>query len=63
MSAGVRLDDTTITNLKHELKEWEKLFAGSNGGRKPGRADIKRDAIVGMIVEGLDTQKDADDWL
>ena len=53
MSADVKADDTKITNLKHELKEWEKLFTASNG-RKAGRADIKRDAIIGMAWVGSD---------
>jgi hypothetical protein len=51
MSADVGPDGTKIVYLKHELKEWEKLFAADNGGRKPGRDDIKRDATIGMLLE------------
>ncbi|KAI4290616.1 MAG: hypothetical protein L6R35_000114 [Caloplaca aegaea] len=29
-------------NLRLELKEWEKIFAAGNGGRKAGREDIKQ---------------------
>ncbi|KAI9824368.1 MAG: hypothetical protein M1819_000873 [Sarea resinae] len=37
--------DLASTNLRHELKEWEKLFADRHG-RKPGRDDIKKDATI-----------------
>jgi hypothetical protein len=50
MSADVGPDGTKIADLKHELKEWEKLFAADNGGRKPGRDDIKRDATIGKLL-------------
>jgi hypothetical protein len=61
MSAGVRPDNTNITVLKHELKEWEKLFAADNGGRKPGRTDIKRDAIIGIMWKLRILRQDTDD--
>jgi hypothetical protein len=37
--------------LRQELKEWEKTFAAANGGRKAGRDDIKKDAVIGIIVQ------------
>ena len=48
MSPDATSDDTCITNLKYELKKWEKSFADSNGGRKPTREDVKSDASIGM---------------
>jgi hypothetical protein len=39
------------TTLRQELKEWEKTFAAANGGRKAGRDDIKKDAVIGIIVQ------------
>lgn len=51
MSSGVRLDDSRIASLRNELKEWERVFAKNNGGRKAGREDIKRDANIGMLVK------------
>lgn len=35
------------TNVRAELKVWEKAFASSNGGRKAGRDDIKQNAEIG----------------
>lgn len=35
-----------VADLKHGLKSWEKSFAAANGGRKPGRDDIRNDATV-----------------
>lgn len=52
MSAGASSDESSILSLKNELKEWEKVFARENGGRKPGREDIKRDAVIGMVLKG-----------
>lgn len=51
MSADLGPDGTKIASLKHELKEWEKLFAADSGGRKAGRDDIKRDATIGMLLQ------------
>ncbi|OJI83737.1 hypothetical protein ASPTUDRAFT_190184 [Aspergillus tubingensis CBS 134.48] len=33
---------TQFTNLRAELKEWERAFADANGGRKAERSDIKK---------------------
>jgi hypothetical protein len=35
------------TNIRVELKVWEKAFASSNGGKKAGRDDIKQNAEIG----------------
>jgi 26S proteasome regulatory subunit N12 len=34
------------TELRHELKAWEKKFAAENNGRKAGRDDIKANADI-----------------
>lgn len=35
------------TNVRAELKVWEKSFAAANGGKKAGRDDIKQNAEIG----------------
>lgn len=37
----------TATDLRAELKEWERAFAAANGGKKAGRQDIKGDPDIG----------------
>lgn len=37
----------TATDLRAELKEWERAFAAANGGRKAGRQDIKSNPDIG----------------
>lgn len=39
-------------NLRLELKEWEKIFAAGNGGRKAGREDIKQHPDIGTNTSG-----------
>lgn len=39
---------TQSTNLRAELKEWERAFADANGGRKAERSDIKKVPEIGM---------------
>jgi 26S proteasome regulatory subunit N12 len=34
------------TELRHELKAWEKKFAAENNGQKAGRDDIKANAEI-----------------
>lgn len=34
--------------LRLDLKLWERKFSDTNGGRKPGRDDIKADAVICM---------------
>ncbi|EQL28546.1 hypothetical protein BDFG_08741 [Blastomyces dermatitidis ATCC 26199] len=34
------------STLRAELKEWERSFASANGGRKPGRDDIKNNTAI-----------------
>jgi 26S proteasome regulatory subunit N12 len=34
------------TELRHELKAWEKKFSAENNGRKAGRDDIKANAEI-----------------
>lgn len=36
------------TDLRAELKEWERAFSAANGGRKAGRLDIKNNPDIGM---------------
>lgn len=36
-----------VLALRLELKEWEREFAESNDGRKPGREDIKKNPTIG----------------
>ena len=48
MSSGAEQDDSSIATLRSELKEWERVFAKQNGGRKASREDIKADATIGI---------------
>ena len=41
----------TLYTLKVELKEWEKAFAASHGGRKAGREDIKQHHDIGITAQ------------
>ncbi|PGH16583.1 hypothetical protein AJ79_01689 [Helicocarpus griseus UAMH5409] len=34
------------STIRAELKEWERSFSAANGGRKPGRDDIKNDPTI-----------------
>ena len=46
MSHDTTANDVQLLHLRHELKTWEKSFAATNGGRKPGREDITNDATI-----------------
>lgn len=35
--------------LRHQLKDWEKAFEVSSGGRKAGREDIKNHPAIGIF--------------
>lgn len=35
--------------LRQELKDWEKAFETSNGGRKASREDIKNNPEIGIF--------------
>ena len=48
MSANEGPDDSSLTEIRLELKKWEAAFAAANGGRKAGREDIKNDATIGV---------------
>lgn len=37
-----------LTALRRELKKWEKSFAATHEGRKPGREDIKQCPEIGI---------------
>jgi hypothetical protein len=39
--------DQRASQLRDELKVWEKQFATAHGGRKAAKADIKADATIG----------------
>ncbi|KLJ08114.1 hypothetical protein EMPG_16436 [Blastomyces silverae] len=39
-------EQQSSSTLRAELKEWERSFAAANGGRKPGRDDIKNDTAI-----------------
>jgi hypothetical protein len=42
-------DSVTVeTQLRQELKDWERAFCADNGGRKPSNKDIKANATIGM---------------
>lgn len=43
-------DPELINHLRLELKAWEKAFSTANGGRKAGRDDIRKDAVIGLPV-------------
>ena len=36
--------------LRNDLKTWEKAFAAANGGRRPGREDIKKVPEIGAEI-------------
>jgi len=42
--------DDQVSSLRQELKVWEKEFVAANGGRKAGRDDIKKNAVIGMCT-------------
>jgi hypothetical protein len=46
MSKDDGITDTEIALLRSELKQWEKQFTDTHDGRKPGREDIKQDAVI-----------------
>ena len=46
----VPLPNDQISTLRQELKAWEKEFVAANGGRKAGRDDIKKDAVIGTCI-------------
>ena len=37
------------TDLRAELKEWERAFAAANGGRKAERLDIISNPDIGVL--------------
>ncbi|PGH01417.1 hypothetical protein GX51_05224 [Blastomyces parvus] len=39
-------EQQSASALRAELKEWERSFAAANGGRKPGRDDIKNNTAI-----------------
>ncbi|KAG5287129.1 DNA replication regulator sld2 [Histoplasma ohiense] len=39
-------EQQTSSTLRAELKEWERAFTAANGGRKPGRDDIKNNPAI-----------------
>lgn len=41
------VDTTQLDALRSELKQWERNFAATHGGRKASREDIKQDAAIG----------------
>ncbi|RMY67411.1 hypothetical protein D0863_07804 [Hortaea werneckii] len=46
MASGSEILERQVADLKAALKAWEKSFAAENGGKKPGREDIKKDASI-----------------
>lgn len=50
--ASVAIPDivSQSTDLRAELKEWERTFAAANGGRKADRGDIKKVPEIGMFL-------------
>ena len=44
------LPSISMETLRAELKEWERIFAEANNGRKAEREDIKRDLDIGMYA-------------
>jgi len=42
--------DVSLADLRLQLKAWEKSFAAANGGRKPGRDDIKQEPVIGEHI-------------
>ena len=42
--------ESKCQQLRVELKTWETTWAKSNGGKKPGRADIKGNAEIGKLI-------------
>ncbi|KAI6844563.1 hypothetical protein KC315_g6844 [Hortaea werneckii] len=46
MASGSEILERQVADLKTALKAWEKGFAAENGGKKPSREDIKKDASI-----------------
>ncbi|OAX78533.1 hypothetical protein ACJ72_07160 [Emergomyces africanus] len=40
------IEEQSSSTLRAELKEWERSFSIANGGRKPGRDDIKNNPAI-----------------
>lgn len=40
----------SISELRAELKQWERDFAAAHGGRKAGREDIKMVPEIGILI-------------
>lgn len=49
LSCKMATATVTATDLRAELKEWERAFAAANGGRKAERQDIKSNPDIGML--------------
>jgi hypothetical protein len=49
MSLLTQENDISIDVLRSQIKAWENSFVSENG-RKPERADIKQDAIIGELL-------------
>lgn len=47
MSVEGQGQQVSAVSLRAELKEWENGFKAANG-RRAGRDDIKKDAVIGM---------------
>ena len=45
MSSAAATD--RATELRRQLKDWEREFAAANDGRKADRSDIKANAAIG----------------
>lgn len=42
-----------FSDLRTELKEWEKSFTAAHGGRRAGREDIKKSSDIGVFTPPL----------
>lgn len=62
MSADSKEDNVDTDALRAELKSWENAFKQEHG-RKPGRADIKIDATIGLCIAIEEESLSADVFL
>lgn len=45
-------------DLRTKLKEWEKFFAETNSGRKPGKEDIKKNPDIAAKYKTYNRKRD-----
>lgn len=53
MASGQSISKDELSQLRDDLKVWEKEFAAANEGRKATRDDIKAAPAIGIVHSDL----------